>query len=113
MHIILLFLSIGIAIVAQMLFKGFSSVPRPENQALYLYFLDTKLIFGMGLYFVSALLYIVSLQKINLSVAYPTVAISYVFILGLSHVFFGESLTVYKILGCGFILVGIALMWKP
>jgi drug/metabolite transporter (DMT)-like permease len=30
----------------------------------------------------------------------------------LSHIFFGESLTVYKILGSAFILTGVALMWK-
>jgi hypothetical protein len=40
----------------------------------------------MGLYFVAAILYIVSLQKINLSVAHPTVAVSYIFVTyGLFH----------------------------
>jgi drug/metabolite transporter (DMT)-like permease len=112
MHILFLFISIALGVVAQMLFKSFAMAPKGDGQALFWYFLNTKFIAGMGLYFVAAILYIVSLQKINLSVAHPTVAVSYIFVVGLSHVFFGESLTVYKILGSAFILTGVALMWK-
>ena len=112
MPILLLFVSIALGVVAQMLFKSFAMMPKPEGQALFWSFLDPKLIGGLGLYFVAAILYILSLQKINLSVAHPTVAISYVFVVALSHVFFGESLTVYKILGSALILAGVALMWQ-
>jgi drug/metabolite transporter (DMT)-like permease len=112
MYVFLLFFSIAIAIVAQLLFKLFALTPRIENQAFYWHFLNANLILGMGLYFISALLYVVSLQKISLSVAYPTVAVSYVFIVGLSYFFFGESLTIYKILGSALILIGVALMWQ-
>jgi drug/metabolite transporter (DMT)-like permease len=112
MYILFLFVSIALGVVAQMLFKSFAMTPKGDGQALFWYFLNTKFIAGMGLYFVAAILYIVSLQKINLSVAHPTVAVSYIFVVGLSHIFFGESLTVYKILGSAFILMGVALMWK-
>ncbi len=112
MHILFLFVSIALGVVAQMLFKSFAMTPKGDGHALFWYFLNTKFIAGMGLYFVAAILYIVSLQKINLSVAHPTVAVSYIFVVGLSHIFFGESLTVYKILGSAFILMGVALMWK-
>ena len=112
MHILFLFISIALGVVAQMLFKSFALIPRAENQTLFWYFLNTKFIAGMGLYFVAAILYIVSLQKINLSVAHPSVAVSYIFVVALSHIFFGESLSVYKILGSAFILTGVALMWK-
>ncbi len=111
MHIFLLFTSIFIAVVAQLFFKAFS-LSKIDGESYYMYFLNYKLIIGFLLYFVSALLYIVSLKKIELSVAYPTISISYIFIILLSHFMFGESLTIYKILGSVLIIAGVSLMWK-
>ncbi len=111
MHIFLLFISIFIAIIAQLLFKGLS-LSKPEDGSIYLYLLNHKLILGFSLYFVSAIFYIFSLKKIELSVAYPTISISYIFIIFLSHFIFGESLTTYKILGSILIALGVSLMWK-
>jgi len=111
MHIFLLFTSIFIAVIAQLFFKAFS-LSKPEDGNIYLYLLNYKLIAGFALYFISAILYIVALKKIDLSVAYPTISISYIFVILLSHFIFGESLTTYKILGSILITLGVSFMWK-
>ena len=111
MHILWLLTSIFIAIIAQLFFKAFS-LSKPEDGNTFLYLLNYKLILGLSLYFISAILYIFSLKKIELSIAYPTISISYVFIIFISHFIFGESLTTYKILGSILIALGVSLMWK-
>jgi small multidrug resistance pump len=111
MHIFLLLTSIFIAVIAQLFFKAFS-LSKPGSENIYLYLLNYKLILGFSLYFMSAILYIFALKKIDLSVAYPTISISYIFVILLSHFIFGESLTTYKILGSVLIALGVSLMWK-
>jgi small multidrug resistance pump len=112
MHVILLGVSICIAIISQLLFKAFSASERAVDESVYLYFFDYRLILGFFLYFISAVLYILALKKIDLSVAYPTISISYIFIIVLSHFIFGETLTTYKILGSVLIVLGVSLIWK-
>lgn len=111
MHILLLFTSIFIAIIAQLFFKAFS-LSRPVDDSVYLYLFNYKLIVGFALYFISAILYIVSLKKIELSIAYPTISISYIFIIILSHFIFGEPLNTYKVSGGILIAIGVSLIWK-
>jgi multidrug transporter EmrE-like cation transporter len=111
MHIFFLVLSIILAVIAQIFFKYFSLL-KNDNQNLIYYFLDLRLIIGFSLYFISALFYIISLKKINLSVAYTSVSISYVFIIILSHFLFKEPLSLFKIIGSIFIIFGVSLICK-
>lgn len=111
MHIFLLSISILIAILAQLLFKSFS-LSKIEGGGIFLYILNYKLLLGFFLYFISSILYIFSLRKIDLSIAYPAISISYIFIIFLSHFIFGESLGFYKILGSVLIILGVSLIWK-
>ena len=53
------------------------------------------------------LLWLVVLKQINLSLAYPYISFSFVAILIISYFWFGESLTIYKIIGCLLIIIGI------
>jgi drug/metabolite transporter (DMT)-like permease len=112
MHAFSLGLAIALAILAQLLFKAFTNSPKAIDENIYLYLLNYKLILGLFLYFISATLYIFSLNKISLSVAYPSISISYIFIIFLSHFLFGETLTTYKIIGSIFIISGVGLIWK-
>jgi hypothetical protein len=48
MPILLLCVSIALGVVAQMLFKSFAMMPKPEGQALFWFFLNPKLIGGLG-----------------------------------------------------------------
>ena len=110
MYFFLLFSSIFLAVIAQLLFK--SSMISSFETKFFFYFFDFKILLGLCLYLISALLYIFSLKKIELSIAYPTVAISYIFIIFLSNYFFGESITFYKLLGCLLIVFGVTLLWR-
>jgi multidrug transporter EmrE-like cation transporter len=58
---------------------------------------------------VAALFYISALTRFDLSVVYPFMALSFVFVLVLSSVFFGESITPLKTIGIGLIVAGLAI----
>jgi multidrug transporter EmrE-like cation transporter len=58
---------------------------------------------------VAALFYISALTRFDLSVAYPFMSLSFVFVLILSSVFFGEAITPLKTIGIGLIVAGLAI----
>jgi multidrug transporter EmrE-like cation transporter len=58
---------------------------------------------------VAALFYISALTRFDLSVVYPFMALSFVFVLVLSSVFFGEAITPLKTIGIGLIVAGLAI----
>ncbi len=76
------------------------------------YFLNGNLWFGLFLYGVSTIFYIIALQKIPLSIAYPTISISYIFVVILSSIIFKEKIDITQILGILLIMSGVFLIWK-
>ena len=58
---------------------------------------------------IAALFYIAALTRFDLSVAYPFMSLSFVFVLILSSVFFGEAITPLKTVGIGLIVAGLAI----
>ncbi len=67
---------------------------------------------GLACYFLAALGYMMVLRTVPLSVAYPTVASSYVVVLVASHFLFGEALTVSGLAGIACIGFGIFLVHR-
>jgi len=65
---------------------------------------------GAGLYGLSAMLFVWSLKHGDLSLLYPVIATSYIWVTILSVVFLNESFPVWKWLGVGMIIVGIAVI---
>lgn len=59
--------------------------------------------------FLAMLFWMAALTKLDLSVAYPFTSISFVLVLFLSALLFGEPLTLPKIAGMTLIVVGIAI----
>jgi drug/metabolite transporter (DMT)-like permease len=57
----------------------------------------------------AALFYISALTRFDLSVVYPFMSLSFVFVLILSSVFFGEAITPLKTIGIGMIVAGLAV----
>jgi multidrug transporter EmrE-like cation transporter len=51
----------------------------------------------------------VLMKTIDLSYAYPITAISFVLVSMIGLIFFGEVLTVQKLLGLGLLLIGVYL----
>lgn len=62
---------------------------------------------GLAFYGLSVVFWLFVLSKLELSRAYPLVSIGYIFTLFLGNFFLQESMTVHKILGVCFIIIGV------
>lgn len=75
--------------------------------------LTPELVFGLFLYGLSAVLYILLLTRINLSIMGPAVSIGYIFSVLLGYFFFKESIPISRFIGLGLIACGVVLvLWK-
>jgi drug/metabolite transporter (DMT)-like permease len=71
---------------------------------------DLPLIAGLALYGVGAALMVVALRHGELSVLYPLISLSYVWVAILSVVVFGEIMNPYKIAGICVIMAGVGIL---
>lgn len=67
---------------------------------------------GYALYGVSTVLLVVALRNAELSLLYPIIALTYVWVTGLSVVIFHEPLNLFKVLGIAAIVAGIGVLGK-
>lgn len=67
---------------------------------------------GMACYAVSLVVWIMALSRVPVSIAYPMLSIGYVINAFLAHYWFGEALASQKLLGIGFIVIGVWLVAK-
>jgi multidrug transporter EmrE-like cation transporter len=65
---------------------------------------------GMACYAVSIIVWLVALSRLPVSVAYPLLSIGYVFNAVLAYTLFDESLSVQKLVGIGFIILGVVIV---
>lgn len=65
---------------------------------------------GLACYVVSVVVWILALSRVPVSVAYPMLSIGYIVNAGAAWFLFGESITAQKLLGIGFIVVGVWLV---
>ena len=65
---------------------------------------------GLACYAVSVVVWIMALSRVPVSVAYPMLSIGYIVNAGAAWFLFGESLTAQKLVGIGFIVVGVWLV---
>ncbi len=75
-------------------------------------FLSPWTIGGLGVYFLAAITYIVAIKKIPISLAYPSVSISYAIVAVLAHVLWREPLTWQHWAGIVLIGSGIFVMFR-
>jgi len=105
MRFSLLFVSIGIACVAQIFFKK-----GAVEMAGISSFLSRNIMIGLGLYAVSTVFYLNALRTIPLSVAYPMIALSYVIVVLVGKFYLGETLSNVSVMGVCLILTGVVLL---
>jgi small multidrug resistance pump len=100
-------LALGIltGIAGQMLLKAGASAPDFASQLL-----RPSTLCGLALYGSAAFLYIVALRKIPVSVAFPSVSLSYAIVAVLGHYLFGEPFGLKQIGGIALIMGGVALI---
>jgi multidrug transporter EmrE-like cation transporter len=65
---------------------------------------------GLACYVVSVVVWILALSRVPVSIAYPMLSIGYVVNALAAWMLFGESLTVQKLVGIGFIVIGVFLV---
>ena len=71
---------------------------------------SAPIVAGMACYVVSLVVWILALSRVPVSIAYPMLSIGYVVNAVAAWMLFGESLTAQKLVGIGFIIVGVWLV---
>jgi drug/metabolite transporter (DMT)-like permease len=72
-----------------------------------------ELMFGLSLYGLSAILYILLLTRVKLSVVGPAVSIGYIFSVLMGYFIFKESIPFNRLVGLALIACGVVLViWK-
>ena len=72
--------------------------------------LEPHILGGMACYAVSLVVWIMALSRVPVSIAYPMLSIGYVINAFVAWQWFGEALAAQKLLGIGFIVVGVFLV---
>jgi len=104
-----LFLAISLGISGQFVYKLGASKLSEFN--IFHIIFNPYFILGSLLYGISAMLWFWSLSKLELSFAYPFLAISYVAILILGITVFHEQLLLSKVLGIFLIILGLIVLY--
>jgi multidrug transporter EmrE-like cation transporter len=100
-----LLLKAGTNVVGHFEFNLDNLVPVGLKIALEPYILG-----GMACYAVSLVVWIMALSRVPVSVAYPMLSIGYVVNAVVAYFWFGEALASQKLLGIGFIVIGVWLV---
>ena len=92
LHYASLWLGILIGVGGQMLLKAGAGAPDFQAQML-----GWRTLAGLALYGAATVCYMVAIRRIPLSVAFPSISLSYVAVLGFGAIVFGETITIGKI----------------
>ena len=71
---------------------------------------NIPLMAGYTLYGMSTVLLVLALKDGELSMLYPVIALTYVWVTGLSFLIFHDTVNVYKLSGIVIIVVGVAVL---
>jgi multidrug transporter EmrE-like cation transporter len=71
---------------------------------------NIPLLAGYGLYGISTMLLVLALRKAQLSVLYPIISLTYVWVTILSVMIFGESINIYKLVGLSIVVCGVGVL---
>jgi len=73
---------------------------------------EKNLVLGVILYAISTLLWLIILSRVELSFAYPLVALSYLFGVIFAKIFLGESISLLRWIGALIIILGVFFILK-
>lgn len=114
----LFFISILTSVAGQFFLKtGALKLGRVEASNWFSHLLGItttpEVLAGLTCYGFGAVAYILLLTRVNLSVAGPAVALSYVFSVLLGYFIFRETIPITRVVGLGLIVSGVILViWK-
>jgi multidrug transporter EmrE-like cation transporter len=112
--ILLVFLCTILGAAAQILMKA-GSVEHPHSGALGLLiaiFQNPKLFTGYACYGISTVVLVIALKYGELSILYPVIALTYVWVTGLSVMIYNESLTAWKVAGLSAVITGVIVLGR-
>ena len=72
--------------------------------------LEPHIVGGIACYVFSVGVWVLGLSRVDVSIAYPLLSIGYIVNALAAWYLFGESLTAQKLIGIGFIIVGVVLL---
>ncbi len=75
-------------------------------------FMRLPTIIGLGFYAVSAVLYVIALRRIPVSLAFPSVSISYAIIALLGYLLWSEPVGWSQVTGIALICTGVVLLYR-
>ncbi|WP_100010291.1 EamA family transporter [Lentibacillus sediminis] len=91
--------------------QGSLPVPMGEKFVFLLQLLlNPWILSGFFAAFLAALSWMAAMSKFDISYAYPFMSLSFVLVFILSAVLFGEPVSTQKVIGFGFIVLGIIIM---
>lgn len=102
----LLFISSSLAAAGQLLLKFGAN----DKNTIY-EFINIHTISGLLLYFIGLILWIYSLSKVNLILAYPFTLLTFILVFILAHLFLGELINKISLLGILFISFGFFILF--
>ena len=108
-HFVYLLIAICLGALGQFFYK--SGAIRLRSEDLISIILNRYFIIASLLYGLSSILWFLSLRKLELSFAYPFLALGYVIVSLMGIIIFKESLTLSKIIGLSLILTGLMFLY--
>lgn len=113
----IVFICVVLNITSQLLLKmGMNGIGFFEYNASSLISVGLRvatnpgIIFGLFLYALSFVLWLVVLSRLEVSLAYPLLSIGYIIMPFVSYLFLGEALPISRLLGICVIIVGVFLV---
>ena len=116
--LLMILLSVSCSAVAQISMKvGMSRAAIRQTlqdgryiEAFVSAMLDPLVFAGFALYFFAAVAWLVVLSRIDVSMAYPFVGLSFVITVALGGLLLGETVGVNRLLGLGLVVLGICIL---
>ncbi|MBT5855900.1 hypothetical protein HOH87_04620 [bacterium] len=111
-HIFFIFLPIVFSVFGEFLLKfaANETAITPDKAGLILFFTSPPIIISVLSIVCAGLLWVVGLSKFELSYAYPFLSLNYVAILVGSRLFFGEQVTLTRLVAMVFIIAGLIVI---
>lgn len=116
-QLVLILISVSLTTLAQLLLKAGASGPAFASAAggglmdfAFAVLKSPAIIAGFAVYAASALLWLIVLKQVDVSVAYPFVALGFVAVMAVGAIAFGEPVGGMRIAGTALIALGVALV---
>ncbi len=114
--IMAIIVAVIIGVVAQLIIKrglnAMTTLDLSKNilSSYVTIFTSPLIIFGIAIYFASILLWLYALTIVELSYAYPFLALSYIFVILGSWYFLGEAVSMLRLVGVLIIVLGVLVV---